>query len=89
MPVSNTMNLKASDESDPEMTHEPESNEQTVKIPAHIYQRLAPLAEAAMFGSVDEYVTFVLEEVVQGEQTEMDPEQQEKVMERLRNLGYM
>lgn len=72
-----------------ELTQDSESNERTIKIPAHIYETLAPLAEAAMFGSVDEYVTFVLEEVAQGEQAEMDPEQQEKVMERLRNLGYM
>ena len=65
------------------------SNDRTVGIPAHIYETLVPLAEAAMFASVDDYVTFVLEEVVQGEQAEMNPEQQEKVMERLRNLGYM
>jgi hypothetical protein len=60
-----------------------------VRIPRRLYESLAPLAEAAMFQSVEEYVTFVLEEVAQTEQTGMDSEQQEKVMERLRNLGYL
>ena len=50
---------------------------------------LVAMAEAAGFATVDEYVAFVLEEVAQTEQTGMDSEQQAKVMERLRNLGYV
>lgn len=43
------------------------------------------------FDSVEEYIEFVLSEVIKEEETEraLTPDEQEKIEKRLRNLGYI
>ena len=43
------------------------------------------------FDSVEEYIEFVLSEVIKEEETEREltPDEQKKIEERLRNLGYI
>ena len=64
----------------------------TLSIPRALYDKLKTRAEGTEFHSVSEYVVFVLEEVVKDENAEpkvMDSEDEEKVKENLRALGYI
>jgi Arc/MetJ-type ribon-helix-helix transcriptional regulator len=69
-----------------------ESESRTVNLPTEIYKRVKDRAEAANFESVDEYVIFVLSEVLKGddeyEESAIDSEQEE-VKKRLKALGYL
>ncbi len=70
------------------MTQEKKS----VLLPAELYQKIEERVKDAGFGSVDEYVIFVLEEVLkddeEGEQA-MSKEDEEEVKKRLKALGYL
>ncbi len=62
-----------------------------VFLPADLYSRIEQRARATNFGSVEEYVTFVLEEVLKEEDDEavFSEEEEEEVKKRLRDLGYL
>ena len=64
-----------------------------VKIPKEIYERIEKRIEETEFKSVDEYVTYVLKEVLasleEEEEEVFTEEEEEKVKERLRALGYL
>ena len=64
-----------------------------VKIPKSLYDRIKERIEDAGFESVDEYVTYVLREVLANLEEEdeeiFSEEEEEKVKERLRALGYL
>ncbi len=63
-----------------------------VPIPAEIYDAIAQRVKETEFNSVEEYVTFVLEEVIKDEdeeETPFTPEDEEEVKKRLRALGYL
>jgi len=63
-----------------------------VLLPAELYDRIEERAKATGFGSVEEYVSFVLEEVLKDEEEEgkaFSPEEEEEVKKRLRALGYL
>lgn len=65
-----------------------------VKIPKELINKIDARVKETGFESVDEYVTFVLEEVIK-EVEEDEPEDvfseedEKKVKERLRALGYL
>ena len=65
-----------------------------INIPKEIIKKIEGRLEETDFESVDEYVSFVLEEVIK-EVEEEEPEEvfseedEEKVKERLRALGYL
>jgi len=64
----------------------------TVFLPAELYSKVEEKVKATDFGSVDEYVEFVLEEVVKGEEGERafsEEEEEEEVKKRLKDLGYL
>jgi len=68
------------------------TNEQdvTLSIPRALYDRLKARAEGTEFHSVAEYVVFVLEEVAKDDDSKsMDSEDEEKVKDNLRALGYI
>lgn len=72
------------------MSEEPERK--AVFLTAELYARIRERAKATGFGSVDEYVTFVLEEVFKDEEEEetgLSKEEEEEVKKRLRSLGYL
>lgn len=64
----------------------------TVSVPEPLYNRIKDRCEGTGFESVDEYVEYVLREVVEDEEEEEEEfseEDEEKVRERLKALGYM
>lgn len=71
------------------MKQEPESG--AVNLPAELYKQIKDRAEATDFESVDEYVIFVLSEVLKEveETVTIDPEQEAEVKKRLKALGYL
>ena len=64
-----------------------------VLLSSELYRRIEERVKATGFASVDEYVTFVLEEVLkeEGEDEEraFSEEEEELVKKRLRALGYL
>lgn len=70
-----------------------EQESKAVFLSAELYGRIDERVKATGFGSVDEYVTFVLEEVLkeEGEEEEraFSKEDEEEVKKRLRALGYL
>jgi len=69
------------------------SEKMTVRIPKNIYEKIQERIKDTEFKSVDEYVTYVLQEVLSSleeeEEQVFSEEEEEKVKERLRALGYL
>jgi Arc/MetJ-type ribon-helix-helix transcriptional regulator len=65
----------------------------TVSLPVELYSRIEQRIAATEFHSVDEYVAFVLGEVLKEEGGEEDrafsEEEEEQVKSRLKALGYL
>ena len=63
----------------------------TVLLPDELYSKIEERVKATDFGSVDEYVEFVLEEVVTEEEDEkaFSEEEEKEVKKRLKDLGYL
>ena len=65
----------------------------SVNIPDALYAEIEKrVKESEEFASVEEYITFVLEELLRDEEEEeytLSEEEEEKVKERLRGLGYL
>ena len=66
----------------------------TVSIPAPLAEKVKKRIDGTGFTSVSDYVTFVLREVLAGEEEEdtkeaFSKEDEEKVKERLKALGYL
>ena len=63
----------------------------SVFLPAELYGKIEERVRATDFGSVDEYVEFVLEEVVKEEEEEkaFSEEEEKEVKKRLKDLGYL
>jgi len=70
-----------------------EEENKAVFLPAELYERIEERVRATEFQSVEEYVTFVLEEVMREEPEEEAPAfseaEEEEVKKRLRALGYL
>jgi len=70
-----------------------EQEKKAVYISAELYGKIAERVEATGFGSVEEYVTFVLEEVLKDdgeeEKAAFSKEEEEEVKKRLKALGYL
>ena len=69
-----------------------EKEKKAVFLPAELYGKVEERVKAADFGSVDEYVEFVLEEVVKEEEEEekaFSEEEEKEVKKRLKDLGYL
>jgi Arc/MetJ-type ribon-helix-helix transcriptional regulator len=66
----------------------------TVKIPKSLYEEISKRVKESEgeFRDVEDYVTFVLTEVVKEEDEEepaYTPEEEEEIKRRLRQLGYL
>ena len=64
----------------------------SLTLPKELYDKLKRRAEGSEFRSVEDYVLFVLGEVVSDEGAEpkgMDSEDEERVKDNLRALGYI
>jgi len=67
-----------------------EEENRTILLPAELYTGIEERVKATGFASVDEYVIFVLQEVLkeQGEEA-FSEEEEEEVKKRLKSLGYL
>ena len=63
----------------------------TVSLPAELYGKIEQRIAGTEFSSVDEYVNFVLAEVLKEEEPEttFSKEDEEQVKKRLKALGYL
>ena len=64
----------------------------TISIPTPLFRKVEERIRGTGFTSVSSYVTYVLREVVSEESGEEEPfteEDEERVKERLRALGYI
>lgn len=64
----------------------------SLQIPKDIYEKLSQRIDGTEFKSVQEYVTFVLKEVVSEEEEEEEiynEADEEEIKERLKGLGYL
>ena len=61
-----------------------------VNLPPDLYDRIESRARSTGFGSVEEYVTFVMEEVLKEDDREpaFSKQDEEEVKKRLKALGY-
>ena len=69
-----------------------EQERKSVSLPAELYSQIEERVKASEFGSVEEYVTFVMEEVLKDEEAEeqvYSEEDEEEVKKRLKALGYL
>lgn len=61
-----------------------------IKLPEKLYREAQAKAEEAGFNTIDEFIVFVLEQLLgEEEPVELTQEDEEKVKERLRALGYI
>lgn len=69
-----------------------ENIEIKIKIKKSLYEQILKEAERSGFNSLDEFFEFILEQLVESEGAEeasLSEEEEEKVRERLRALGYI
>ena len=66
-----------------------EEEKRGVFLPAELYGRMEEKVKLTGFSSVDEYVLFILEEVLREEERAYSEEDEEEVKKRLRALGYL
>ncbi|ADC66541.1 conserved hypothetical protein [Ferroglobus placidus DSM 10642] len=76
------------------MSEEEKRKYTTVSIPVQLYEKIKQRIEGTGFTSVSDYVTYVLREVLASLEEEekeeaFSKEEEEKVKERLRALGYL
>lgn len=60
-----------------------------IEISDRLYKTLEKNAKEGGFKSVEEYIEFVLKELIEEEEEDISPEEEEKVKERLKALGYL
>jgi len=64
-----------------------------IRIPKNLYEKIEEEVRASQgeFKSVEDYVEFVLNEVLkeESEETAYTPEEEEEIKRRLRSLGYL
>lgn len=63
----------------------------TIKIPRPLYDRLKTIINESGFGSVNEFVVYVLRDLVSlglDENRDLTKEETESIKQRLKNLGY-
>lgn len=64
----------------------------TLKIPRPIYDKLKTVIEGSGFGSVNEFVVYVLRDLISSgldEGAELTKKEIDAIRQRLKNLGYL
>ena len=66
------------------------SDRVTLKIPRPLYDKIKVVIEASGFSSVNEFVVYVLRDLVSTskDKKELSAEEIEAIRQRLKNLGY-
>jgi len=68
-----------------------EKDKVTIKIPRPLYERLKTVIGGSGFSSVNEFVVYVLRDLVSlgfNEEKELSKEETQAIKQRLKNLGY-
>ena len=66
-----------------------ERKSKVVSLPVELYSRVDERAKSTGFNSIDDYVVFILEEVIKEEgESVISKEDEAEVKRRLRALGY-
>ena len=67
------------------------NNVSEIEIPETLAKKIEKMIEGTSFDSISDYVTYVLEELLEEEEEEeiFSEEEEEKIRERLRALGYL
>jgi predicted nucleotidyltransferase len=64
-----------------------------IKIPQHLYEKLARMAAESGFDATEDLILFVLQDYldqnVVKEDMDLAPEEEEQIRKRLKDLGYM
>ena len=64
-----------------------------INIPNELIEKLNPKMKGAGYSSIEEYIKFILNQLVSSEESDEDnayePEQEENVKEMLKDLGYL
>lgn len=70
-----------------------DEEKKAVFLPAEIYYRIEERTRDTEFDSVEDYVTFVMEEILKEEKNEEEStfseEEEEEIKKRLKALGYL
>ncbi len=67
-----------------------DKDNKTITISKHLYELLERKIQQDKFDSVDNYVEHLLLQLLQVEGSEdLDPEEEEKIKQRLEKLGYL
>lgn len=66
------------------------SDRVTLKIPRPLYDKIKSVIEGSGFGSVNEFVVYILRDLVSQskEKRDLSAEEIEAIRQRLKNLGY-
>jgi Arc/MetJ-type ribon-helix-helix transcriptional regulator len=66
------------------------SDRVTLKIPRPLYDKIKSVIEGSGFGSVNEFVVYILRDLVSQskERRDLSAEEIEAIRQRLKNLGY-
>jgi len=72
---------------------EKRDNKVTIKIPRPLYNNLKLLIEDSGFNSVNDFIVYILRDIVSNSKidtaAQLSKEEIETLKERLRNLGYL
>lgn len=74
------------------MENDEEKGFTEISIPTSLFEKIKEMIKGTGFSSVSSYVTYVLKELVEGEEKEEETftkEEEEKIKARLRALGYI
>lgn len=61
----------------------------TITIPAELYKKIEERLKTSEFSSVDEFILNKMNEILEETKESLTEEDEEKVKERLKALGYM
>lgn len=64
-------------------------SQRDVQIPAQLYQAAQRLIAGTRFKSVDEFVSFALQQLTATDSASLNDKERKAIEERLRDLGYL
>lgn len=60
-----------------------------LRLPAHLCEAAEQLIRGTKFKTVEEFLSFVLQELSSGNSAQSEAQERKAIEERLRNLGYL
>lgn len=70
--------------------HREKHPEKTISLPDDLYHKIEERVNVTAFNSVDEYVIFVMEEVIKDEEEQaLSKEDEEEIKKKLKAFGYL